>query len=94
MSTYIVLQACMHPGTCGCPGTSVPAVIPHCMQDPAWMVAYKDLSAVNEELSKAAVQNPLEYRALAMAAVQIGSRPHDLDVDPEQAFAFCNRFMS
>jgi hypothetical protein len=49
---------------------------------------------VNEQLSKAAIQNPMEFRALAMAAVQIGARPHDLCVDPEQAAAFCNRFMS
>ena len=64
------------------------------IQDPTWKAAYDELGAVKEQLSKAAIQNPLEYRALAMAAVQIGSRPHDLGADPEQAFAFCNRFMS
>lgn len=49
---------------------------------------------MNEKLSRAAVQNPLEYRATALAAVQIGSRPHDLGLDAEQAAAFCTRFMS
>ena len=49
---------------------------------------------MNENLSKATVQNPLEYRATALAAVQIGSRPHDLGLDAEQAAAFCTRYMS
>lgn len=92
------LHACMH--LCGHirqmrpPGTSGLNTVLHCEQDPAWKAAYEDLSAVNEELSKAAVQNPPEYRALAMAAVQLGSQPHALGVDSEQACALCNRFMS
>lgn len=49
---------------------------------------------MNEDISKAAVQNPLAYREAALAAVQIGSRPHDLGLDAEQAAAFCTRFMS
>lgn len=64
------------------------------MQDPLWKAAFDDLSVMNGALSKAAVQNPLEYRSLALAAVQFGSRPHDLGLDPEQAAAFCTRFMS
>ncbi len=59
-----------------------------------WKAVYEDVNALNGQLSKAAIQNPLEYRKLAMAAVRIGSCPHDLGVDPQQAAALCNRFMS
>lgn len=43
---------------------------------------------------KACVQNPLEYRAMAMAALQFASRPHDVDVDVQQAVEFAVRMMS
>ncbi|KAK9917705.1 hypothetical protein WJX75_007354 [Coccomyxa subellipsoidea] len=62
--------------------------------DPWWKATFEEVGKVNEKLSRAAVQNPLEYRATALAAVQIGSRPHDLGLDAEQAAAFCTRFMS
>ncbi len=55
---------------------------------------FDDFTAMNQQLTRAVVQNPLEYRAVAMAAVDFGSRPHDLDMDVEQATAFCHRFMS
>lgn len=64
------------------------------LQDPVWRASYEEMSALNAQLSKAAIQNPMEYRALALAAVQIATRPHDLGVDAEQAAAFCARFMS
>lgn len=64
------------------------------LQDPWWKATFEEVGKVNEKLSRAAVQNPLEYRATALAAVQIGSRPHDLGLDAEQAAAFCTRFMS
>lgn len=65
-----------------------------CVQDPLWKATFEEVGKLNEELSKATVQNPLEYRATALAAVQIGSRPHDLGLDAEQAAAFCARYMS
>ena len=64
------------------------------MQDPIWKRIFDDFTAMNEQLSKAIIQNPLEYRSVAMAAVDLGSRPHDLDLDVEQAAAFCHRLMS
>ncbi len=64
------------------------------MQDNLWKAAFEEMSAVNAKLSKAAVQNPLEYKTLALTGLQFGSRPHDLGLDPEQAAAFCTRFMS
>ena len=59
-----------------------------------WKAAHDEMNIMNGQLSKVAIQNPLEYRKLAMAAVQIGSCPQDLEVDPLQAAALCNRFMS
>ncbi len=64
------------------------------MQDPLWKATFEEVGKVNEKLSKGTVQNPLEFRATALAAVQIGSRPHDLGLDAEQAAAFCTRYMS
>ena len=66
----------------------------HNVQDPIWKRLHDEVSKVNGELTKTVVQNPLEYRAIAMAAVQFGSRPHDLGLDVEQATAFCHRLMS
>ena len=63
-------------------------------QDPLWKRVFDDYSAMNQQLSKAIVQNPLEYRSVAMAAVEFGASPHDLDMDAEQAANFCHRFMS
>ncbi|CAL8464828.1 g4363 [Coccomyxa elongata] len=62
--------------------------------DPLWKATFEELGKINENLSKGTVQNPLEFRATALAAVQIGSRPHDLGLDAEQAAAFCTRYMS
>jgi len=64
------------------------------LQDSGWKRVFDDFTAMNQQLTRAVVQNPLEYRAVAMAAVDFGSRPHDLDMDVEQATAFCHRFMS
>lgn len=61
------------------------------LMDPAWKAAYDRLGQFNGELAKACVQNPLEYRATAEAAVQFASRPHDLGVDVQQAVEFCGK---
>ena len=62
-------------------------------QDPVWEAAFTQLSALNAQLAKACVQNPLEYRATAIAAVAFASRPHDHSVDAEQASEFCTKMM-
>lgn len=58
-----------------------------------WEAAYVQLSELNGQLAKSCVQNPLEYRAIAGAAVAFGSRPHDLGLHTEQAVEFCTRMM-
>ena len=64
-----------------------------CAQDLVWEAAYTQLSALNGQLAKACVQNPLEYRATASSAVAFASRSHDLGVDVEQATEFCTKMM-
>ena len=65
--------------------------VPLC--DPVWRAAFEQLQGLNGQLVKACVQNPLEYRALAMAALQFAARPHDLGVDTQQAAEFCVKMM-
>lgn len=61
--------------------------------DPVWMAQYKALQPINAQLVKACVQNPLEFRAAALAAVQFAARPHDFGLDASQAAEFCTRMM-
>lgn len=63
------------------------------LADPVWQMAYERLQGLNGELVKACVQNPLEYRAVAQAALQFATRPHDLDIDAQQAADFCVKLM-
>ena len=65
----------------------------HRPQDAAWEAAFAQLSELNGQLAKSCIQNPLEYRAVAGAAVAFGSRPHDLGLPAEQAAEFCIRMM-
>jgi hypothetical protein len=61
--------------------------------DAAWKAGYEQLQGINGQLSKACVQNPLEYRAVAEAAVRFASRPHDFGLDAQQASEFCVKMM-
>ncbi len=63
------------------------------LADPAWRAAYDQLQGLNGQLVKACVQNPLEYRAVALAALQFAARPHDLGLDAQQAAEFCVKTM-
>ena len=45
------------------------------MQDPIWKRIFDDFTAMNEQLSKAIIQNPLEYKSVAMAAVRPWQSP-------------------
>lgn len=67
--------------------TGVPLV------DPAWRATYDRLQGLNGQLVKACVQNPLEYRAVAQAALAFAARPQDLGLDAQQAAEFCVRMM-
>eukprot|EP00887_Chlorella_sp_A99_P004798 scaffold4.g4798.t1 len=51
------------------------------------------LEGLRTGLVKACVQNPLEYRAVARAAVRLAARPHDLGIDAQQVVEFCTRMM-
>ncbi len=62
-------------------------------QDEVWEASHKQLAEVNGQLAKACIQNPLEYRATALAAIEFASRPHDLGVDAQQAVHFCTQMM-
>jgi hypothetical protein len=48
---------------------------------------------VSNEITRASVQNPLEYRNIAETAVAIGSRPADLGMEAVAASDFCLRVM-
>ena len=63
------------------------------VQDPVWELKHSQLLNFNDRLAKSCSQNPLEYRKVALAAVQFGSRPHDLGLDTEQAAQFCTKLM-
>jgi hypothetical protein len=63
-------------------------------QDMAWAQQFAQTKDFNGKLAKAVIQNPLEYRAVTGAAMQFGSRPHDLDIEPEQAVEFCIKMMT
>ena len=63
------------------------------LRDPAWQEAFDQLQGVNSQLVKACVQNPLEYRAVALAALRLAARPHDLGVDTTQAVDFCVKML-
>ncbi|KAK9863942.1 hypothetical protein WJX84_003683 [Apatococcus fuscideae] len=63
------------------------------LKDAAWEASHKQLAEVNGQLAKACIQNPLEYRTTALAAVQFAARPHDLDIDNQQAVHFCTQMM-
>ena len=67
--------------------TGVPLV------DPMWKQVHDALEKGNAQLVKACVQNPLEFRAAAQAAVAFAARPHDLGLDPTQAAEFCMKLM-
>jgi len=67
--------------------TGVPLV------DPVWKSAHDSLQQINSQLVKSLVQDPLEYRAVAQAAVQFASRPHDLGLDAGHAAEYCMKMM-
>ena len=59
-----------------------------------WREAHANISSLTGQIAKACVQNPLELRAVAMAAIQMAQRPQDLGLDAEQAADFCLKMMS
>lgn len=64
------------------------------MQDAVWETAFQRMSEINGQLAKSCVQNPLEFRSVASAAVAFGARPHDFGLDTDQAVDFCTKMMA
>ena len=58
-----------------------------------WSQKHDELLKFNSQLAKCCTQNPLEYRKVALAAVQFGSRPYDLGLHTEQAVELCTKMM-
>lgn len=83
-------RSALHPSNQRAPTSSARPPPP---QDPAWEASHASLQELNSQLVKACVQNPLEYRSVAEAAVQFAARPHDLGLDAQQAVDFCVRMM-
>lgn len=68
-------------------GSGVPLV------DPVWKATFDGMQGINSQLVKACVQNPLEFRVAAMAAIQFAARPHEVGLDAAQAAEFCVKMM-
>ena len=85
--TYSISYSVQQAGGLPSRRTSVP------LQDPAWQAAHERLQGFNSHLVKACVQNPLEYRATALATLQLAARPHDAGVDAAQAAEFAAKMM-
>jgi len=63
------------------------------LYDPVWHATLQRMEKVSNEITRASVQNPLEYRNIAETAVAIGSRPADLGMEAVAASDFCLRVM-
>jgi hypothetical protein len=62
--------------------------------DPLWKQAHDHLHGVNAQIMKSIVQSPVEYRAAALAATAMASRPGDIGMEADAATAFCTRMFS
>ena len=75
------------------PGTQIPqSGVP--LYDPLWKQAHDNLNGVNSQIMKSIVQSPVEYRAAALAATTMASRPGDLGMEADAATAFFMRMFS
>ena len=64
------------------------------LYDTAWKHAHDAMASVNSQVVKSIVQSPVEYRAAALAAVAMASRPGDIGMEADAASAFCMRMFS
>ena len=62
--------------------------------DPVWKAQHDKMQATNSQLTRTIAQNPLEYRRVASAAVEIASRPGDVGADAQAAAEYLKRMMS
>jgi type II protein arginine methyltransferase len=67
--------------------TGVPLV------DAGWRAAHDELAGVNAQLARAVAQDPLEYRAVAAAAVAFAARPGEHGLEAAGAAEFAVKMM-
>lgn len=75
------------------PCAECPTATEHGVQDPAWEAALASANMANAALARGITQSPLEFRAVACAALRLAARPHDAGVDAAQAAAFAARVL-
>jgi predicted RNA methylase len=63
------------------------------LYDNVWKSACDRLQAFNSEIVKSCVQNPLEYRFVSQASIQLAARAHDFRLEASQASEFAARMM-
>jgi predicted RNA methylase/uncharacterized protein (DUF2249 family) len=61
--------------------------------DSGWKSTCDRLEAFNSELVKSCVQNPVEYRFVSQASIQLAARAHDFRLEASQASDFAARMM-
>ena len=64
------------------------------MYDQYWKQAHDNLNGVNSQIMKSIIQSPVEFRAAALAATTMASRPGDLGMEADAATAFFARMFS
>ncbi|KDD75511.1 hypothetical protein H632_c645p0, partial [Helicosporidium sp. ATCC 50920] len=64
------------------------------LKDALWERMFDSLQGVNAQLVRACVQNPLEFRATALAAIKFATRPQDFGLDLPQCVDFCAKIMA
>jgi hypothetical protein len=64
------------------------------LYDPTWAVAHEGIKKITDDIARAIVQSPIEYRAAAEAAVAAGARPGDLGLETDVGAEYCLRMMA
>ena len=57
-------------------------------------VAHEGIKKITDDIARAIVQSPIEYRAAAEAAVAAGARPGDLGLETDVGAEYCLRMMA
>ncbi len=64
------------------------------LYDPTWAVAHEGIKKITDDIARAIVQSPIEYRAAAEAAFAAGARPGDLGLETDVGAEYCLRMMA
>lgn len=68
--------------------TDVPLV------DASWLSQLRSMEGVGKNLTKAVIQNPIEYRKASRVAIALAAEPDHAGVDALEASRFCAKLMS